>query len=75
MERDNLMHGARSALNHDMDIRAWAEAWLKEKTRHANTQMSDEEFEKYWKYHKPELMHEGAAEAMEAYREHRRSVE
>jgi len=72
MERDNLMHGARSALNHDMDTRAWAEQWLKEKTRVRNTEMSDEEFEKYWKYHKPEIMHEGAAEAMEAWRESRR---
>jgi len=71
MERDNLMHGARSALNHDMDIRAWAENWLKEKTRADNAQMSDEEYEKYWKYHKPELMHAGAAEAMEAWRRSR----
>ena len=68
MERDNLMHGARTALNHDMDIRAWAENYLKEKSRGENTQMSDEEFEKYWKYHKPEIMHAGAAEAMAAYR-------
>jgi hypothetical protein len=30
--------------------------------------MSDEEFEKYWKYHKPEIMHAGAAEAADAYR-------
>ncbi len=52
MERDNLMHGARTALNHDTDIRAWAENWLKEKTRGDNTQMSDEEFDEYWKYHK-----------------------
>lgn len=69
MERDNLMHGARSALNKDMDTRAWAESYLKEKTRAENTQMSDEEFETYWKYHKPEIMHAGAAEAMEAYRQ------
>lgn len=68
MERDNLMHGARTALNTDMDIRAWAENYLKEKTRVENTQMSDEEFEKYWRYHKPEIMHAGAAEAMAAYR-------
>lgn len=68
MERDNLMHGARTALNHDMDIRQWAENYLKEKTRIDNTQMSEEEFETYWKYHKPEIMHAGAAEAMEAYR-------
>ncbi len=69
MERDNLMHGARTALNHDMDIRAWAENYLKEKSRDENTQMTDEEFEKYWKYHKPEIMHAGAAEAMAAYRQ------
>ena len=50
MERDNLMHGARTALNTDMDIRAWAENYLKEKTRGENTQMSDEEFEKHWRY-------------------------
>ena len=68
MERDNLMHGARSALNRDSDIRAWAENYLKEKTRSDNTAMADEEFEKYWRYHKPEIMHEGAAEAMAAFR-------
>lgn len=68
MERDNLMHGARTALNTDMDIRAWAENFLKEKTRVEHTSMTDEEFEKYWKYHKPEIMHAGAAEAMAAYR-------
>ncbi len=68
MERDNLMHGARTALNKDMDTRAWAEKFLKEKTRLENTSMSDEEFEKYWKYHKPEIMHAGASEAMEAFR-------
>ena len=68
MERDNLMHGARSALNTNADIRAWAENFLKEKTRGLNPQMSDEEFEKYWKYHKPEIVHTGAAEAMQAYK-------
>ena len=69
MERDNLMHGARTALNTDMDIRAWAENFLKEKTRLDNTAMTDEEFEKYWRYHKPEIMHAGAAEAMAAFRQ------
>lgn len=68
MERDNLMHGARTALNTDMDIRAWAENYLKEKTREENTQMSEEEFEKYWRYHKPEIMHAGSAEAVQAYK-------
>lgn len=72
MERDNLMHGARTALNTDMDIRAWAENFLKEKARGENAQMSEEEFQKYWKYHKPEIMHAGAAEAMAAYRDDRR---
>lgn len=69
MERDNLMHGARTALNKDQNIREWAENYLKEKTREENTQMTEEEFEKYWKYHKPEIIHAGAAEAMAAWRE------
>jgi len=68
MERDNLMHGARSALNTIPEMREWAEQYLKEKTRGENTQMSDEEFEKYWKYHKPEIIHAGAAEALESWK-------
>jgi hypothetical protein len=68
MERDNLMHGARTALNHDMDIREWCETFLKEKTRTEKPEMTDEEFAKFWKYHRPEIMHEGAAEAMQAYK-------
>ncbi|KXK00135.1 MAG: hypothetical protein UZ17_ACD001002267 [Acidobacteria bacterium OLB17] len=68
MERDNLMHGARAALNQDPDKRAWAEAFLKEKARAENAAMADDEFETYWKYHKPEIMHAGAAEALAAYR-------
>jgi len=68
MERDNLMHGARTALNKDSDTRAWAEQYLKEKARQENTSMTDEEFDTYWKYHKPEIMHAGAAEAMAAFR-------
>ena len=68
MERDNLMHGARTALNTNADIRAWAEQWLKEKTRNEKPEMSEEEFEKYWKYHKPEIMHEGSAEAIQAWK-------
>ena len=74
MERDNLMHGARTALNTDMDTRAWAENYLKEKTRSENTQMNEEEFEKYWRYHKPEIMHAGAAEAMQAFRDSKRAA-
>lgn len=68
MERDNMMHGARSALNANMEIRAWAEEYLKIKTRAEMPELSDEEFEKHWKYHKPEIMHAGATEAMAAYR-------
>lgn len=69
MERDNLMHGARTAMNRSQEIRDWTEQFLKNKTRTENAEMSDEEFEKYWKYHKPEIMHAGAAEAIQAYKE------
>ncbi len=72
MERDNLMHGARTALNTNADTRAWAENYLKEKTRTENPVMTEEEFEKHWKYHKPEIMHEGASEAMAAYKNRER---
>ena len=68
MERDNMMHGARTALNTIPEARAWAEEYLKQKARSENESMSDDEFETYWKYHKPEIMHAGAAEAMAAYR-------
>ncbi|MEO8573758.1 MAG: hypothetical protein ABI481_07295 [Pyrinomonadaceae bacterium] len=71
MERDNMMHGARTALNTNTDTRAWAENYLKEKTKVENPSMTDEEFEKYWKYHKPEIMHAGAAEAMQAWKSER----
>ena len=74
MERDNLMHGARTALNANQEIRAWAETFLKEKTRNENAEMTDEEFEKYWRYHKPEIMHAGAAEAIQAYKNRERQV-
>ena len=69
MERDNMMHGARTALNQKQEMREWAETYLKNKTRQEKPEMSDEEFEKYWKYHKPEIMHEGAAEAVQAFKE------
>jgi hypothetical protein len=72
MERDNLMHGARTALNTNSDTRAWAEEFLKNKTKQEMPELSDEEFEKHWKYHKPEIMHAGAAEAILAMREARR---
>ena len=72
MERNNMMHGARTALNQKQEMREWAETYLKNKTRQEKPEMSDEEFEKYWKYHKPEIMHEGAAEAVQAYKERNR---
>lgn len=72
MERDNMMHGARTALNTNPEIRAWAENYLKEKTRTEMPELSDEEFEKHWKYHKPEIMHSGASEAILAYKERER---
>lgn len=61
------MHAARMALNHDMELRRWAEQWLKDKERAAQTAMTDEEFEKHWLYVRPERMHEGAIEAVVAY--------
>lgn len=72
MERDNLMHGARTAMNHDQEIRDWCEQYLKNKERAEKPEMDDEQFEKHWKYHKPEIMHAGAAEAMMAYRQRER---
>ena len=67
-----MMHGARTALNQKQEMREWAETYLKNKTRQEKQEMSDEEYEKYWKYHKPEIMHEGAAEAVQAYKERNR---
>lgn len=72
MERDNLTHGARTAMNHDQEIRDWCEQYLKNKERAEKPEMDDEQFEKHWKYHKPEIMHAGAAEAMQAYKQRER---
>jgi hypothetical protein len=63
------MHAARTALNQDPDLREWAEQWLKSKERAAQSAMTDEEFEKHWRYVRPERMHEGAIEAVAAYRQ------
>jgi hypothetical protein len=63
------MHAARTALNNDTELRQWAEQWLKEKERAAQPAMTDEEFEKHWLYVRPERMHEGAIEAVTAYRQ------
>ncbi len=68
MERDNLMHGARTALNQNQEIRDWCETFLKGKEKAAKPALTDEEFEKHWRYHKPEIMHAAAAEAMQAYK-------
>lgn len=68
MERDNMMHGARTALNQNMEMREWCELFLKNRERETKPEMTDEEFEKHWKYHKPEIMHAGAAEAVLAYK-------
>jgi hypothetical protein len=62
------MHTARTALNQDSALRKWAEAWLKNKERSAQSTMTDENFEKHWLYVRPERMHEGAIDAVAAYR-------
>ena len=64
------MHAARTALNQDSELRKWAEAWLKNKERARESTMTDEEFAKHWLYVRPERMHEGAIEAVAAYRDH-----
>lgn len=61
------MHGARTALNRDPELRQWVEQWLKSKERTVATTLTDEEFEKHWLYVRPERMHEGALEAVAAY--------
>ena len=63
------MHEARTALNRDPELRRWAEQWLKNKERAAQPAMSAEEFEKHWAYVTPERMHDGAIEAVSAYRQ------
>ena len=61
------MHMARTAMNQDPKVREWAEQFLKGRERGGRPHMSDEEFEKHWKYVRPERMHEGAIEAVMAY--------
>jgi len=68
MERDNMMHGARTALNQNSEIRAWCENFLKSKERETKSEMSDEEFEKHWRNHRPEIKHAGEAETVQAYK-------
>ena len=62
------MHAARMALNQDSALRQWAEAWLKDRERAVQPAMTDEEFAKHWLYVRPERMHDGAVEAVAAYR-------
>lgn len=63
------MHAARMALNRDPELRQWVEQWLKSKERTLTANMTDEEFEKHWPYVRPERMHDGALEAVSAYRQ------
>jgi hypothetical protein len=60
-------HAARMALNRDPELRDWAEHWLKEQERAQHAAMPEEEFEKHWRYVRPERMHEGAVAAVSAY--------
>jgi hypothetical protein len=61
-------HTARMALNQDSELRKWAEAWLKSKERSMQSNMTDQEFEKHWLFVRPERMHEGAVEAVTAFK-------
>jgi hypothetical protein len=61
-------HTARMALNQDSELQKWAEAWLKNKERTAQSGMTNQEFEKHWLYVRPERMHEGAVEAVTAFK-------
>jgi hypothetical protein len=67
MSRPITMHMARTAMNQDPAVREWAERFLKDKERVGYGSMSDDEFEKHWRYVRPERMHEGAIEAVTAY--------
>ena len=69
MDQPINMHTARMALNRDPELREWAEEWLKEQERAQQQSMSDEEFEKHWRFVRPERMHEGAVAAVSAYRQ------
>ena len=67
MSRTITMHMARTAMNQDPMVREWAERFLKNRERVGRETMSDEEFDKHWRYVRPERMHEGAVEAVTAY--------
>jgi hypothetical protein len=61
------MHMARTAMNQEPQIREWAENFLKKRERIGRETMPDAEFDKHWRYVRPERMHEGAVEAVTAY--------
>ena len=67
MSRTVTMHMARTAMNQDPRVREWAERFLKNRERVGRETMSDEEFDKHWRYVRPERMHEGAVDAVTAY--------
>ncbi len=66
-------HAARTLMNRDSELREWVEQYLKEQERTrfqaANPNAADTEFDRHWRYVKPERMHEGAVEAVTAYRQ------
>lgn len=64
------MHSARTALNNDAELRQWAEEWIKNRERASQPAMTDAEFENHWRYVRPERMHEGAIDAVVAYKSH-----
>ena len=67
MSRPITMHMARTAMNQDPKVREWAEEFLKAKERVGRESMSGDDFNKHWRYVRPERMHEGAVEAVTAY--------
>lgn len=66
-------HAARTMMNRDPDLRDWVEQYLKElehaRFRTEQPAATDEEFERHWRYVRPERMHEGAIEAVTAYKQ------
>jgi hypothetical protein len=67
MSKTITTHMARTAMNQDPKIREWAEQFLRDRERIGREGMPDEEFDKHWRYVRPERMHEGAVEAVMAY--------
>ena len=69
MTKPVSMHMARTAMNQDPKVREWAENFLKARERVGRETMSNEEFDRHWRYVRPERMHEGAVDAVTAYLE------